>query len=189
MQIRFKKYSKYLERICRKINFAPRKYHLSVQHNAKMMKRTVKIDVLRRLAHHNLYARGGRTYDERNAIACSEAMAAYGWELPVWVTLNQITNASGKYMFKHLALLPGEQPRVTIAKRDHATSEMVYTQVYNIDQTNMASAAPGAYDLLCQGKTFDEVVDALMHQPLFERAMQTGRQTPRSFWHRIAAAF
>ena len=153
------------------------------------MIRKVKIDVLRRLAHHNLYARSGHVYDERNAIVCSEAMADNGWELPVWVTLNQIENISGKYIFKHLALLPGEQPRVTIAKRDHATGEMVYTQVYNIDQTNLAVVAPGAYDLLCQGKSFDEVSDTLMHQPLFDRAMQTGRQVPRSFWHRVAAVF
>lgn len=150
------------------------------------MKRKVKVDVLRRLVHRNMYSKS-TVYDEENTIACAEAMAAHGWELPVWVTLNQIENKNGNYAFKGVQLLKGERPEVTITKSDHQSGALVLTEVYNIDQTNFKKVAPGAYTLFKQGKSFVEVSDSLMTQPLLSRAMLTGLQTPLHFFKRIAA--
>lgn len=138
---------------------------------------------------HNLYSRGN-SYKEVNAKVCAEAMAANNWDKPIWLTQNQIDNANGKYAFNGVRIKSSETPQVTIIKQDHNYPGMVIkTKVYNIDQTNMSVVAPGAYELFSQGKTFDEVSDILMHQPLLTRAMQTGEQTPTSFWKRIAAVF
>ena len=146
----------------------------------------VKLKTLQNLVQRNVYSRGKHCYDEQNAMLCTYAMVKYGWEHPCWLTENQISNPNGKYLIKGLAVLKGESPRVVIAKADHADPNvMVRTPVYNIGQTNMAQVAPGAYELMCNGRSFDEVCTVLIHQPLIKRADHGRADEPRGFFRAL----
>lgn len=152
----------------------------------RQMVRKVKVERLRRLAQRNMYARGSHCYERENSKKCAEAMVKFGWEHPIWLTQNQIENSSGKYAFNGVCVKPGEESHVEIVKNDHSTPDVIIrTQVYNIDQTNMADVAPGAYELMCQGKSFDEVSDILMHQPLIQRANHGKADEPTGFFRTL----
>lgn len=152
------------------------------------MKHQIKREALRSIVQRNLYSKSGN-YELENGELCRMAQSKYGYRTGVWVTENQIINATGKYLWHGLQVLQGEKPHITITKKDNSGVGYVRTPVYNIDQTNFAVVAPGAYDLMLQGKTFHEVCDTLMHQPLVKVQQAPIVQTKQSLMQRIAAVF
>ncbi len=148
------------------------------------MKHQVSKEALHSIVQRNLYARAGN-YELENEELCRMAQDKYGFNTGVWMTLNQIQNMTGKYAWHGVKVLAGEKPHVIITKKDNAGNGYVRTPVYNIDQTNFAVIAPGAYDLMLQGKTFTEVCDTLMHQPLVKE--QEAPIVRPSFMQRIAS--
>lgn len=152
------------------------------------MKHKVSRDALRSIVQRNLYARCCN-YELENEELCRMAQDKYGYRTGVWVTENQIINATGKYLWHGLKVLNGEKPHIIITKRDNSGVGNVRTPVYNIDQTNFAIVAPGAYDLMLQGKSFNEVCNTLMHQPLAKVQEASIVKTKPSFMKRIASVF
>lgn len=137
----------------------------------------------RNLNHHE-----GNCYRGDAEEKLASVQKARGYQTGIWVTIDQIRNIKGKYLYRNLALKEGAIP-VTITKLSHETGEEIETRLYNLEQTNFPEVYPAMWRCLSEhSMTTEEAVQHLLSEGgMMERAMETGKQTPKNFWKCIAA--
>lgn len=139
----------------------------------------------------NICCHGSNCYDGENEEKLASVVRARGYKTGGWITSNQVENSNGKYLWRGLRIADGAIP-VTVHKVGHHGEE-VTTRLFNLDQTNFPTRYPGVYDLIAEGELPKDAVQRILEQPvqskMLAKAMETGKQEPKTFWQRVAAIF